>query len=105
MMLYGHKIPWLLSLQSLLGPASAQQTNNDPGEHNLNLVDPLIGSVNGGNVFAGASLPYGMAKAVADVSGQDTAGFAFDGSNVTGFSSLHDSGTGGQPSLGLFPLR
>ena len=70
----------------------------------LQFVNQLIGSVNGGNVFAGASRPYGMAKAVADVSGQNTAGFSTDGSNVTGFSSTHDSGTGGNPSLGNFPL-
>ncbi|KAE8355580.1 glycosyl hydrolase family 92-domain-containing protein [Aspergillus coremiiformis] len=71
----------------------------------LQYVDPLIGSANGGNVFAGASLPYGMAKAVADTdSVNNQGGFAYDGSNITGFSSLHDSGTGGQPSLGNFPL-
>lgn len=46
-----------------------------------------------------------MAKAVADTdSGSNQGGFAFDGSNITGFSSLHDSGTGGAPSLGNFPL-
>lgn len=67
-------------------------------------VDQLIGTDNGGNVFAGATLPYGMAKAVADVDGQNTAGFSTDGSNVTGFSHMHDSGTGGNPSLGNFPL-
>ncbi|PQE05311.1 alpha-12-mannosidase protein [Rutstroemia sp. NJR-2017a BVV2] len=64
----------------------------------------LIGTDNGGNVFAGATLPYGMAKAVADVNGQNTAGFSSDGSSVTGFSHMHDSGTGGNPSLGNFPL-
>lgn len=31
-------------------------------------------------------------------------GFTTDGSKVTGFSSMHDSGTGGSPSLGNFPL-
>ncbi|KUI53541.1 hypothetical protein VP1G_00935 [Cytospora mali] len=80
--------------------ARAQNTTFDP----LAFVDPLIGTTNGGNVFAGASLPYGLAKAVADVDGQNTGGFATDGSNVTGFSSVHDSGTGGNPSLGNFPL-
>ncbi|GAQ05719.1 hypothetical protein ALT_3040 [Aspergillus lentulus] len=70
----------------------------------LKYVNPLIGSTNGGNVFAGASLPYGMAKAVADVDGQNTGGFATDGSHVVGFSSMHDSGTGGNPSLGNFPI-
>lgn len=97
-----------LALQILarLTTTSAQLRNTwsnstfDP----LTYVNPLIGSTNGGNVFAGASLPYGLAKAVADVDGANTGGFATDGSNVTGFSSLHDSGTGGNPSLGNFPL-
>ena len=70
----------------------------------LAFVDPLIGSTNEGNVFPGASRPYGLAKAVADVDGQNTGGFGLDGSNVTGFSAVHDSGTGGNPSLGNFPL-
>ncbi|KAL3480176.1 glycosyl hydrolase family 92-domain-containing protein [Aspergillus californicus] len=71
----------------------------------LQYVNPLIGSTNGGNVFAGATLPYGMAKAVADTdSPSNQGGFTLDGSRITGFSSLHDSGTGGQPSLGNFPL-
>ncbi|KAJ5098796.1 Alpha-1-2-mannosidase [Penicillium argentinense] len=71
----------------------------------LQYINPLIGSANGGNVFAGATLPYGMAKAVADTDSESNqGGFAYDGSNVTGFSSMHDSGTGGSPSLGNFPL-
>jgi len=70
----------------------------------LRFIDPLIGSTNGGNVFAGATRPYGLAKAVADVDGQNTGGFSTDGSNVRGFSAVHDSGTGGNPSLGNFPL-
>ncbi|KGM92023.1 uncharacterized protein PADG_11813 [Paracoccidioides brasiliensis Pb18] len=37
----------------------------------LGYIDQLIGSRNGGNVFAGATLPYGMVKAVADVDGQN----------------------------------
>jgi putative alpha-1,2-mannosidase len=58
-----------------------------------------------GNVFAGATLPYGMAKAVADVdSDSNQGGFSLDGGKVTGFSMMHDSGTGGSPSLGNFPL-
>jgi len=43
----------------------------------------------------------GMAKAVADVNGEDQGGFASDGSNITGFSHMHDSGTGG---VSLFVL-
>ncbi|KAL4809568.1 glycosyl hydrolase family 92-domain-containing protein [Aspergillus unguis] len=71
----------------------------------LQYVDPLIGSTDGGNVFAGATIPYGMAKAVADTDSESNqGGFTLDGANITGFSSMHDSGTGGQPSLGNFPL-
>jgi putative alpha-1,2-mannosidase len=46
-----------------------------------------------------------MAKAVADTnSGSNQGGFTLDGSPVTGFSTMHDSGTGGSPSLGNFAL-
>lgn len=91
---------WLLSLQLALGQSTANTTVN-----NLGYVDPLIGASNGGNVFPGASVPYGMAKAVADTnSGSNQGGFTLDGSNVTGFSLMHDSGTGGSPSLGNFAL-
>jgi putative alpha-1,2-mannosidase len=41
---------------------------------------------------------------VADVDGENTGGFSTDGSSITGFSALHDSGTGGNPSLGNFPI-
>lgn len=92
----------VILLEIILSTASLASAQAASGA--LSYVDPLIGSTNGGNVFAGATLPYGLAKAVADVDGQNTGGFATDGSNVTGFSSVHDSGTGGNPSLGNFPL-
>jgi predicted alpha-1,2-mannosidase len=57
-----------------------------------------------GHVFPGATLPFGMAKAVADCNGDNQGGFASDGSDIVGFSHMHDSGTGGSPSLGLFPI-
>lgn len=95
----------LLAL-ALLGSVSviaAPPASQKPG-NSLSYINPLIGTTNGGNVFAGATLPYGLAKASADVDGQNTGGFGLDGSNVVGFSSVHDSGTGGNPSLGNFPL-
>lgn len=67
-------------------------------------VDQFIGTEAGGHVFAGASLPFGMAKAVADVTNENQGGFSFDSNTVNGFSHMHDSGTGGSPSLGNFPL-
>ncbi|RFU28116.1 hypothetical protein B7463_g8224, partial [Scytalidium lignicola] len=69
-------------------------------------VDPFIGTSDGGHVFPGATLPFGMAKAVADVNDPDEkqGGFASGNSDITGFSHMHDSGTGGAPSLGNFPF-
>lgn len=96
-----HAIVFILLLNPVVG-AVTNSTNSTFDA--LSYVDPLIGSTDGGNVFTGATLPYGMAKAVADVDGQNTGGFSTDGSNVTGFSHMHDSGTGGNPSLGNFPL-
>ncbi|KAL0934310.1 alpha-1,2-mannosidase-like protein [Colletotrichum truncatum] len=82
-------------------------TPNIQAKHDiLKLIDPLIGTVNGGHVFPGATLPYGMAKACADTDSraENAAGWVSDSSKITGFSHLHDSGTGGSPSLGNFPL-
>ncbi|KAK5652766.1 hypothetical protein OQA88_9619 [Cercophora sp. LCS_1] len=72
----------------------------------LKYIDPLIGTANGGHVFPGASLPYGMAKAVADTRSpaENAAGYVSDENQILGFSHMHDSGTGGNPSLGNFPL-
>lgn len=79
-----------------------------PGTHHndvLRYVDPLIGTGGKGHVFAGATLPFGMAKPVADVGGNDNmAGFAWGNNKVDGFSSLHDSGSGGLASMGNFPI-
>jgi putative alpha-1,2-mannosidase len=50
-------------------------------------------------------MPYGMAKPVADTNSPSRqGGFVSDNYPVTGFSSMHDSGTGGSPSLGNFAL-
>ena len=45
----------------------------------------------------------GMAKAVADVNNPDEkqGGFASDNSDITGFSHMHDSGTGGVRNASL----
>ena len=93
-----------LWLSGLLWAAPAVLAQS--GANILNFVDPLIGTVNGGHVFPGATLPFAMAKAVADVNGEDQGGFASDNSNITGFSHMHDSGTGGvsSPTLPQDPV-
>ncbi|KAJ5929938.1 Alpha-1-2-mannosidase [Penicillium verhagenii] len=91
---------------ALLYASSVIASNDNTGNtfDVLDYVDPFIGTANGGHVFAGATLPFGMAKAVADTAGENQAGFAYDDLTVTGFSHMHDSGTGGSPSLGNFPI-
>ncbi|ROT36660.1 glycoside hydrolase family 92 protein [Sodiomyces alkalinus F11] len=51
-------------------------------------------------------MDLGMAKPGPDTDarGENAAGFVSDHSYIIGFSHLHDSGTGGAPSLGNFPL-
>ena len=53
----------ILAAQYALASETAQTTKRaDSFDDVLDWVDPLIGSQGGGNVFAGATLPYGMAK-------------------------------------------
>ncbi|KAI2781880.1 glycoside hydrolase family 92 protein [Daldinia loculata] len=65
-------------------------------------VLPFAGSVNGGNTFPGVSLPFGMVKLGPDLyTGSDSySGYQSNG-NFTGFSLLHESGTGGAPKYGV----
>ncbi|KAK3682470.1 glycosyl hydrolase family 92-domain-containing protein [Podospora appendiculata] len=103
------KTLWFFLLGSdVAGPydASGPTGSGPPAADILKFIDPLIGTTNGGHVFPGASLPYGMAKAVADTHSpaENAAGYVSDDGNIIGFSHMHDSGTGGQPSMGNFPL-
>ncbi|EKM57353.1 glycoside hydrolase family 92 protein [Phanerochaete carnosa HHB-10118-sp] len=70
------------------------------------LVNLFIGTTNGGHVFPGATLPHGMTKAGMDTdSPGNQAGYDANPTfNVTGFSQLHDDGTGGGVSLSLFKV-
>ncbi|CAG8984009.1 hypothetical protein HYALB_00009018 [Hymenoscyphus albidus] len=96
---------WLFIFAFYLTVVLAQNENPTDTYDVLDYVNQLIGSANGGNVFAGATIPYGMAKAVADTDSQSNqGGFTSEDVNVTGFSNMHDSGTGGSPSLGNFAL-
>ncbi|KAI5303983.1 hypothetical protein KEM56_006988 [Ascosphaera pollenicola] len=70
----------------------------------INLVDPLIGTTKGGHVFPGATLPFGMVKAGPDTDGENHGGFTPESTVVTGFSHMHDDGTGGGASMGNFPI-
>ena len=95
--MWGVSATFLVAFISAVSAAS----NADPAQH----VNPFIGTMNGGHVFAGATLPYGSVKAGPDSnSGDNQGGYVSDGSPIMGISQLHDDGTGGGPSLGNFAL-
>ncbi|KIY66915.1 glycoside hydrolase family 92 protein [Cylindrobasidium torrendii FP15055 ss-10] len=74
----------------------------DPLEH----INLFIGTINGGHTFPGATVPHGLVKVGMDTdSPGNHAGYDGDPSwNVTGFSELHQSGTGGQVPLSNFKI-
>jgi predicted alpha-1,2-mannosidase len=85
-------------LLSVFGAAYAQQSV-------AQYVDPFIGTENSGNVFPGASLPFGMVRLSPDckvISGKspNTNSGYVSGSSVYGFSHTHVSGTGGGAKYG-----
>ena len=73
-----------ITLAGLLVVLLSQYVTAQSGSEILDFVDPLIGTSNGGHVFAGATLPFGMAKAVADSTFDGQGGFATNGGNITG---------------------
>lgn len=82
-------------LASLIAVPTAAQ--NSSSQSILRFVAPLLGTTNGGHVFPGATLPFGMAKASPDVNVENQGGYSTGDvtGNITGFSHMHDSGTGG----------
>ncbi|KAK8090955.1 hypothetical protein PG994_000460 [Apiospora phragmitis] len=83
--------------------ASALVLNNaaSAAQDLTNYVLPDARTINGGNTFPGVSLPFGIIKLGPDLyTGSDSySGYQATGS-FTGFSLLHESGTGGAPKYG-----
>lgn len=86
------------------GPALVQ----DPTQY----VDPLIGTRNGGNVFPGAVVPFGMLSWSPENTRGDATrtaapgGYQYDATRIRGFSLTHMSGTGcagGSGDIPFFP--
>ncbi|KAI1845148.1 hypothetical protein JX266_008695 [Neoarthrinium moseri] len=99
-----HPPIWCLLLACSAAATGKTLLARDTSNNGYDFVDPLIGTLNGGHVFAGATLPFGMAKAVADSTQDNQGGYASNGSPISGFSHMHDSGTGGAQSLANFPI-
>ncbi|PIL28599.1 hypothetical protein GSI_08641 [Ganoderma sinense ZZ0214-1] len=69
-------------------------------------VNLFIGTTNTGHAFPGVTVPHGMIKVGMDTdSGNNHAGYdANPNTSATGFSQLHDDGTGGSVPLSLFKV-
>ncbi|TBU57549.1 glycoside hydrolase family 92 protein [Dichomitus squalens] len=70
------------------------------------VVDLFIGTTSSGHAFPGVTLPHGMVKVGMDTdSGDNHAGYdANPAFSATGFSQLHDDGTGGSVPLSVFKV-
>ncbi|MFJ4923297.1 GH92 family glycosyl hydrolase [Streptomyces sp. NPDC088725] len=94
------RTPWLrgagaaLAAAALLGGVLAAPTAQAaPHEQRLtDLVNPFIGTQNEGNTYPGASVPFGMVQLSPDT-GHNT-GYAYEDTQIRGFSSVHLSGVG-----------
>ncbi|KAI9851187.1 MAG: hypothetical protein M1838_004297 [Thelocarpon superellum] len=62
-------------------------------------VLPFLGTDGGGNMFPGPTMPFGVVKLGPDV-GASVSGYSTTGT-ITGFSMMHESGTGGSPKYGV----
>jgi predicted alpha-1,2-mannosidase len=88
------KIPFALTLSASLFLSAGSWAQH------INHVDPFLGSGGGGNVFPGATLPFGMLKAGPDT-GNNTANAGWTPNQlINGFSQTHVSGTGGGAKYG-----
>jgi predicted alpha-1,2-mannosidase len=91
--------PLLAACAPLLAGASAPVAERiaTTGQSPLHYVNPLIGTSGGGNVFPGASAPFGMVQWSPDTSagGLSRPGaYAYGDRIITGFSLTHLSGAG-----------
>ncbi|EIM87038.1 glycoside hydrolase family 92 protein [Stereum hirsutum FP-91666 SS1] len=97
--------PLLLTVL-LLGSSTAVTAQNSSDGDPASFVNLFIGTTNGGHVFPGVTLPHGMIKVGMDTNSPGNhAGYDRDPQfNVTGFSQLHDDGTGGSVPLSNFKV-
>jgi predicted alpha-1,2-mannosidase len=69
----------------------------------LSLVDPLVGTTNGGNTTPGAQVPFGFISFGPDTTTDSNFTNGYNpAAEITGFSCTHESGTGGEGKYGNF---
>jgi len=92
-------LPLTFTLALLLAPSAARAEF-------VEQVDPFLGTDDDGNVYPGATLPFGFIQVGPDTGPGSAAGGYKFGKNIRAFSQQHISGMGG-PILGeisVFPL-
>lgn len=85
----------------LAEPAIAAPEASAAQESLVDLVNPLIGTLDDGNTYPGASVPFGMVQLSPD-NGHST-GYDYNRSRIRGFSLVHLSGVG-CPLGGALPI-
>jgi predicted alpha-1,2-mannosidase len=93
MKIYSRFVIFLGIMFLFMIPVNAQKSSHK-------YVDPMIGSEGVGRVFIGPSCPYGMVKPSPDCTSSPNSGWLPMPKEVTGFSQVHVSGTGGGPKYG-----
>ncbi|MFI1292891.1 GH92 family glycosyl hydrolase [Streptomyces sp. NPDC020792] len=97
---------------ALASPAAPPRSGPALVEDATAYVDPLIGTRNGGNVFPGAVVPFGMLSFSPENTRGDATrtaapgGYQYDATRIRGFSLTHMSGTGcagGSGDIPFFP--
>ncbi len=94
-MLFKQLLPAALVSAAMLGAATSASAA-DPAS----VVDPLIGTANGGNVFPGADTPFGMVQFSPDetngnqAANVNSSGYADGVNRIRGFGLAHVSGAG-----------
>jgi hypothetical protein len=88
--------PATASAASLGGTASGGTAAPVPVTDPASLVNPLIGTTGGGNVFPGPDMPFGMIQWSPDTapSRPDGGGYSYTAGQITGYGLTHLSGPG-----------
>ncbi|MET8090493.1 lectin [Micromonospora sp. NPDC005220] len=86
----------VVSSLALLGLVAAPNPHADAAVTDpASLVNPLLGTSNGGNTFPGAVMPFGMVQWSPDTPSRPPGGnYAYSDTSITGFSLNHISGPG-----------
>ncbi len=90
----------ILLLPLLMAAITLTLKGQPTTERLTSFVDPFIGTEGAGNVFPGASLPFGMVKTGPDCGAKSSNSGYVPGAVIHGFSHVHVSGTGGGPKYG-----